>query len=70
MQQHQEDSLFELSQFYKNRHPFVISSNIDVENLMVPLKEDVFPLIIDGDILDEATLLTLLQVSGSPNCIF
>jgi ferredoxin len=32
---------------------------------MVPLKEDVFPLIIDGDILDEATLLTLLQVSGS-----
>lgn len=59
------DSLFELSQFYKNRHPFVISSNIDVENLMIPLKEDVFPLIIDGDILDEATLLTLLQVSGS-----
>jgi len=32
------DSLFELSQFYKNRHPFVISSNIDVENLMSSTK--------------------------------
>lgn len=59
------DSLFELSQFYKARHPLIISSSIDVENLIVPLKEDVFPLVVNGDILDEATLLTFLQVSGS-----
>lgn len=59
------DSLFELSSFYKGRHPFIISSSIDIENLNISLKEDVFPLVITGDILDESTLLTLLQVSGS-----
>lgn len=59
------NSLFEISSFYKNKHIFIIPSNIDITNLEINLKKDVFPLVINGDILDESSLLTLLQVSNS-----
>ncbi|WP_428025933.1 4Fe-4S binding protein [Arcobacter sp.] len=60
------ESLFELSKFYKNKHPLIIPSKMELENLNVELKEDVLPFAIDGEkFLHEGTLLTLLQMSGS-----
>ena len=59
------DALFELSHFYKNKHPLIIPSKMNISNLEVSLKQNIFPFAIDGEIFDEATLLTLLQISGS-----
>ncbi|WP_418178688.1 4Fe-4S binding protein [Aliarcobacter lanthieri] len=59
------ESLYEISLFYKNRHPLIISSSIDLDSIDVSLKENVFPLVITGDIFDESILLTYLQVSSS-----
>lgn len=60
------DSLYEMSTFYKKKHPLIIPEKMDIENLEVSLKEDVFPFAIEGEkFLDETTLLTLLQLSES-----
>ncbi|MCT7406283.1 4Fe-4S binding protein [Aliarcobacter cryaerophilus] len=59
------DSLYEISLFYKDTKPLIISSKANIENIKVDLKEDVLPLCIIGDIFDETMLLTYLQVSGS-----
>ena len=59
------DALFELSHFYKNKHPLIIPSKMNISTLEVPLKQNIFPFVVDGEIFDEATLLTLLQISGS-----
>jgi len=60
------ESLFEMSKFYKETHPLIIPSKMNIENLEVELKENVFPFSIDGEkFLDESTLLTLTQISGS-----
>lgn len=58
-------SFFEISKFYTNKHPLIIVSKGDVSFLDIPLKQNVFPLIIESQFLDEATFLTLLQLSGS-----
>ncbi|RXJ83296.1 4Fe-4S dicluster domain-containing protein [Arcobacter cloacae] len=59
------DSLYEISQFYKNKHPFIVSSKVDISNLEITLKQNVLPFFCEGDIFDESSLLTLLQLSGS-----
>ncbi|WP_066350669.1 4Fe-4S binding protein [Aliarcobacter skirrowii] len=59
------DSLYEISLFYKDTKPLIISSKANIENINVDLKENVLPLFIVGDIFDETMLLTYLQVSGS-----
>ena len=60
------ESLFEMSKYYKDTHPLIVARNMDIENLEIALKENVFPFIIDGEkFLHEASLLTLLQLSGS-----
>jgi ferredoxin len=58
-------SFHEISKFYTNKHPLVIVSKNDISALDIELKQDVFPLVIDSEFLDESTLLTLLQLSGS-----
>jgi ferredoxin len=59
------DSLYEISLFYKNTKPLIISSKANIEGLNISLNEGVLPLCIVGDIFDETMLLTYLQVSGS-----
>ncbi|QEZ88858.1 4Fe-4S dicluster domain-containing protein [Aliarcobacter cibarius] len=61
-----KESLFEVSKFYKNKHPLIIPKKMDIENLEINLKEGVFPFAIEGEkFLHESSLLTLLQMSGS-----
>lgn len=59
------DSLYELSLSFKNRHPLIISSKVNLEDINAPLKENVFPFVTTGDIFDESMFLTFLQISGS-----
>jgi len=59
-----KEALYEISLFYKNKHPFIISSNINLSLVDIDLKENVFPL-VTTDIFDEAMFLTYLQVSSS-----
>lgn len=58
-------SFHEISKFYTNKHPLIIVSKGDISFLDIPLKQNVFPLVLESQFLDEATLLTLLQLSGS-----
>jgi len=59
-------SLFELSKFYKDTHPLIIPEKMSLENLELELKENILPFAIEGEkFLDESSLLTLLQMSGS-----
>ena len=61
-----KEALFEMSKFYKETHPLIIPSKMDIENLQVDLKENVLPFSIDGEkFLHESTLLTLAQISAS-----
>jgi ferredoxin len=60
------DSLFEMSKFYKDTHPLIIPLKMDIQNLELELKDNVLPFAIEGEkFLDESSLLTLLQLSGS-----
>ena len=60
------ESLFEMSKFYKETHPLIIPSKMNIDNLEIDLKENVFPFSIDGEkFLHESTLLTLAQISSS-----
>lgn len=59
-------SIFEISKFYKNTHPLVIPEKMNMKDLTISLKENVLPFAVEGEkFLDESTLLTLLQISGS-----
>ena len=61
-----KDSIYDVSYFYTDTHPLIIPSKMDIENLIVDLKEDVLPLCIEGEkFLDEASFITLTQMSGS-----
>ena len=59
------NALFEIAKFYKNKHPLIISSKIELDSLNIDLKESVLPFVVVGDIFDEATFLTFLQTSSS-----
>ena len=61
-----KEALFEMSKFYKDTHPLIIPSKMNMQNLEVSLKENILPFAIEGEkILDETVFLTLLQMSGS-----
>lgn len=61
-----KESLFEISKFYKGHIALIIPQKMDIENLHMPLKQNVLPLLIEGEkFLHEQSLLTLLQESGS-----
>lgn len=61
-----KDSIYEISYFYNDRHPLIIPSKMNIETLTVDLKENVLPLCIEGEkFLDEASFITLTQMSGS-----
>ena len=61
-----KEALFEMSKFYKDTHPLIVPSKMNVQDLEVSLKENVLPFAIEGEkFLDETAFLTLLQMSGS-----
>lgn len=61
-----KEALFEMSKFYKNAHPLIIPSKMNMQDLEVSLKENILPFAIEGEkFLDETAFLTLLQMSGS-----
>ena len=61
-----KEALFEMSKFYKNTHPLIIPSKMNIQDLEVSLKENILPFAIEGEkFLDETAFLTLLQMSGS-----
>ena len=61
-----KEALFEMSKFYKDTHPLIIPSKMNIQDLELSLKENILPFAIEGEkFLDETTFLTLLQMSGS-----
>ncbi|MCT7574982.1 4Fe-4S binding protein [Aliarcobacter butzleri] len=61
-----KEALFEMSKFYKDTHPLIIPSKMNMQDLEVSLKENILPFAIEGEkFLDETAFLTLLQMSGS-----
>ncbi|MGE4382499.1 MAG: 4Fe-4S binding protein [Arcobacter sp.] len=61
-----KEALFEMSKFYKDTHPLIIPSKMNIQDLEVSLKENILPFAIEGEkFLDETAFLTLLQMSGS-----
>ena len=61
-----KEALFEMSKFYKNTHPLIIPSKMNMQDLEISLKENILPFAIEGEkFLDETAFLTLLQMSGS-----
>ncbi len=60
------ESIYEISKFYKDTHPLIIPQKMTMQNLEVELKENILPFGIEGEkFLDETTLLTIAQMSGS-----
>ena len=60
------ESISEMSRFYADHIPLIIPEKMNISSLNVELKENVLPFKIEGEkFLHEATLLTLLQESGS-----
>ena len=61
-----KEALFEMSKFYKDTHPLIIPSKMNIGDLELSLKENILPFAIEGEkFLDETAFLTLLQMSGS-----
>ena len=61
-----KEALFEMSKFYKDTHPLIIPSKMNMQDLELSLKENILPFAIEGEkFLDETAFLTLLQMSGS-----
>ena len=61
-----KEALFEMSKFYKDTHPLIIPQKMNMQDLEISVKQNVLPFAIDGEkFLHEASLLTLLQMSGS-----
>lgn len=60
------ESISEMSRFYEGHIPLVIPEKMNISSLDIELKENILPFAIEGEkFLHEATLLTLLQESGS-----
>ena len=57
----------QVSEYYKNSMALIIPHKMNLDALNVPLRENVLPLMIEGEkFLHEAHLLSLLQKSGNP----
>ena len=60
------ESISQMARFYEGHIPLIIPHKMNIPSLELELKENVFPFKIEGEkFLHEATLLTLLQESGS-----
>ena len=60
------ETISEMSKYYEDKIPLIIPDKMDISSLDIELKEDVLPFKIEGEkFLHEATLLTILQESGS-----
>ncbi|NVJ52685.1 MAG: 4Fe-4S binding protein [Campylobacteraceae bacterium] len=60
------DSIFEMAELYEDTHPLIVPQKMHIANLDIEIKENVLPFAIDGEkFLDESTLLTIAQISGS-----
>ncbi len=60
------ESIYHIASFYDGHIPLIIPQKMDIKSLNIELKEDVLPFAIEGEkFLHEATLLTILQESGS-----
>ena len=60
------ESISEMAKLLNGHIPLIVPARMDIEDLEISLKEDVLPFAIYGEsFLHEATLLTLLQESGS-----
>ena len=65
------ESISQMSTFYENQIPLIIPHKMKISSLDVELKENILPFKIEGEkFLHEATLLTLLQESGSQIIFF
>lgn len=59
-------SIFEMANYYEQTHPLIIPQKMDLNDVDVELKQNVLPFAIEGEkFLDESTLLTIAQISGS-----
>ena len=66
-----KEAFFEMSKFYKDTHPLIIPSKMNMQDLELSLKENILPFAIEGEkFLDETAFLTLLQMSGSQVIFF
>ncbi|MGB6327412.1 MAG: 4Fe-4S binding protein [Halarcobacter sp.] len=60
------ESISQMSKFYEDHIPLIIPHKMNIPSIKVELKENVLPFKIEGEkFLHEATLLTILQESGS-----
>lgn len=60
------ESIAQMARFYENHIPLIIPHKMNIPSLEVDLKENILPFKIEGEkFLHEATLLTILQESGS-----
>ena len=60
-----KEALMEMSRFYKGVHPLILSQKTNWE-MEISLKENILPFAIEGEnIFDEASLLSLVQMSAS-----
>ncbi|RXJ90771.1 4Fe-4S ferredoxin [Arcobacter sp. CECT 8983] len=60
------NSIFEMAELYEDTHPLIVPQKMNIANLDIEIKENVLPFAIDGEkFLDESTLLTIAQISGS-----
>jgi ferredoxin len=56
-----------VSAYYKGAIPLIIPHKMDLDVIDIPLRENVLPLMIEGEkYLHEAHLMNLLQTSGNP----
>lgn len=60
------ESISQMSKFYEDQIPLIIPHKMNIPSMKVDLKENILPFKIEGEkFLHEATLLTILQESGS-----
>ncbi len=59
------DIFYQISRYFNKKIPLIIAENL-IENLNIELKENIFPLAVEGrKFLDESHFLTLFQESSS-----
>ncbi len=60
------ESISQMSKFYEGHIPLIIPHKMDIPSMNIELKQNVLPFKIEGEkFLHEASLLTILQESGS-----
>ena len=66
-----KESIYNVSTFYKDTHPLIVPSKMNLKSLEIEVKENVLPFVLDTALfLDESSLLTITQMSGSQVVIY